>query len=194
MMPKQRGSLSIILIVGIVILILSYAGYYFYKKSNSSNLQRNNITLLSEPSPLSSDNIEEISKGKIDLNMYNEKEELNNFPIYPGAIFSAKEPPPPCSDEERQTSPKCNSIYYTWQTNDNFDQVWQWFGQNSGSEWKCSGGAGGYGGPVNSSISTTCSKGNTKRMLFINSDKIKTEIILSVPIEDYEGNFFLTMF
>lgn len=177
-MHAQKGNLSPVLILVTLLLALGFLAYLLISRPNSFNTKS---AINSSP---------EVNQKKFDQSLHDEKEELENFPIYPESLFVSKEVPTPCSEEEKQTSLKCDAIYYRWQTNDNFDEVWQWFSQDHGSGWKCSGGAGSYNGPTESSTTTSCSNGIIKRALFIQSDKIKTEITLTVPIEEYKGKYF----
>jgi hypothetical protein len=107
--------------------------------------------------------------------------EINGFPIYPQAKFIKKQKQPLCSGLESGFS-TCGTTTYTWETSDNFDQVSSWYREDkANSGWKCSGGAGAYGGPSDAFGETSCQRSSLTYDLLISTDSNKSEIVLQIP-------------
>lgn len=107
---------------------------------------------------------------------------MNNFPIYPNSQFIGKRDVTPCPYGGAGGYSTCGNTTYTWQSNDNYDQVNSWYAQNkSNSVWICTGGAGQYTDTNNASGITSCSNGMFKYGLQINTINGKTTLILQIP-------------
>lgn len=164
----QKGFSAIFILIGVLVLTVVVGAYWIGTKNDQSAKQ----TTVKQSSDIPT------SQGKVD--QYN-LSETNNFPVYPQAIFAKKEKQPICEGEVSGFS-VCNTATYTWQTKDDFDQVSSFYREDkSNSGWKCSGGAGSYGGSRSSTTKTTCRKGDLAYDLSFSADATKTEIVLQIP-------------
>lgn len=110
--------------------------------------------------------------------------ETNGFPAYPGSVFIKKETHEPCPPGGAGGFAICDTVTYTWETNDDYDQVSSWYKEDkSNSGWKCSGGAGSYTSPRDASGRTTCKKGDISYSLDLSSTADKTQVSLITPIK-----------
>lgn len=169
---NQKGFIPLIL--GIIILLIVVAGGAYYlglNKNNQAVDKQPTITQTSQPSQIK--NRPQISN------------ELNGFPVYPGATFTKKQIQPPCVEGQYSGFSVCGSTTYLWNSKDDYDQISSWYREDkSGYGWKCSGGAGSYDGPRNSSGITSCKKDSLNYGLSLSTDTSKTEITLQIPYKN----------
>lgn len=124
----QKGFVPILFLI-VLLLIAAFGGaaYYFGK-------------------PL----IKKLSKSQVSISssadISSQPSELNDFPVYPRAIFVESGTDQTCNQEQQiKGLAVCNNKYYRWVTTDNFDQVRDWYAEaTQKSGWKCNGGAGQY--------------------------------------------------
>lgn len=169
---KQKGFIPLIL--GIAILLVIVVGGAYYLRLNKNNqVVDQQPTITQTPQPTQIKNSPQISN------------ELNGSPVYPGATFIKKQIQPPCVEGQYSGFSVCGSTIYLWNSKDDYDQISSWYREDkSGYGWKCSGGAGSYDGPRNSSGTTSCKKDNLSYDLSLVADASKTEIILQIPYKN----------
>lgn len=155
-MDNQKGFIPILIAL---LIAAAIGGYFYFGKINLNRTQSTVITSSVE-----------------------EKDETNNFPVYPSAKFIKKGVQNDPCDRVGDKTVFCSSTTYSWETTDDFDMVNNWYMKDkSNSGWECTGGAGSYDGPRDASSKTTCSNGNLQYGLTIKADSQKTEIILGIP-------------
>jgi hypothetical protein len=181
-MKNEKGSSLILGIILGLLVIGSFAVYYFFLNKNTSF----NQTVEPKPSfQVVPSTVPEAADKTLDI---------NNFPVYPNAQFIESKDVAPCVEGQYSGFSVCNAKTYTWTADANFDQVDSFYMEdrsNSGwkcSGWKCSGGAGAIEDANNGNIKTSCRSGNLNYDLSINTKDSSSEIILSIPKGSPTGN------
>lgn len=185
---KQKGSILIFLLIGILAIAGIGGAYYFgYDHGFEKSTESSTLPAIDSqtPQPTAS------SVRQIDPNIYDQKSELSGFPIYPESVFVEKKYYPKCEEGTYSGFSNCDVVTYTYETKDDYDQVSDFYRMDkSQSGWICSGGAGSYDGPRGSSGRTSCKKNDKNYSLDIDSNAVKTSISINIPLADYKGEYF----
>jgi hypothetical protein len=111
-------------------------------------------------------------------------EDLDGFPIYPGARFVGQEAVPPC-EEPASGYAVCDATVYTWRTGHRGDRVVAWYAEDqSGSGWTCGEQAGERADARALFVKTTCRNGEITVVVFIQANGKRTTIRVAVPAID----------
>ena len=176
-MTNQKGLAPLLIVLLIAAAIGGYLIYTNYSQYRTKVTSSPILQLITQQTPQS-------SSAPADQNQTSDTlSEINGFPVYPNSVFIKKDNYPPCKDGQYSGYSLCNENTYTWQTKDNFDIVNAYYEQDkANSGWKCSGGAGSYGGSRDATSTTTCNKDSFHYGLDLRSNSQKTEIILGIPL------------
>src|SRR5437870_1671662 len=134
----QRGNVLFFLLIGLVILIGVSGGAYYLGKSQSMKSVSQGQVIVTQtptatsktPSPTIDNHLPSVASPTPS------RQELNGFPVYPGATFIESKTVPTCQDGQYSGFSICNVKTYTWQVNATFDDISAFYRQDkSKSGW-----------------------------------------------------------
>lgn len=175
---KEKGFSSILIILLATALIV---GYLIYSGKINLNKSQSPTSKTTESSP---------SAITFDQNQATDSaaptsEELNGFPVYPGAKFVEKRVIP-FTDTCTKDSPAfmmCGSITYSWTSND-ADKVYDYYKNDpTGTGWKIGGSGGSFTDSQNYGFSAGIKNGNTVYLLNMSAENNKVGFSLAIPIK-----------
>lgn len=177
---NQKGNILPIIAIAVLLLIVGAGAYYFgtirsAKIPDQESFKAAMNQAINHPSFIPSPAIFQMNIP-------------DDFPVYPGATFVKKETSPSCPEGVTHSggSLSCNSIIYSWISNDSGYQVDTWY-KSKQFGWDCNGGGTGeYSGKDDFYARTDCTKDNIFVILYLNTAVgQQTEIKIEIPDDNW---------
>lgn len=113
-------------------------------------------------------------------------EEVNGFPVYPGAELVLTRDVPPCPDDAGGFG-ICDAMVYAWRTGDAGDVVTAWYeAELAELGWTCGDKAGEHASATLFSYQTTCTNGTLSYQVVFQAAPDETLVMLGIPHGDSE--------